>query len=167
MPDEDPLSLLRARLLSSLRRRAGAYSDSAEDMVQETLVRVLAKYPELEHRKDAAPLAYGFARKVVLEVMRERQKYECLGEDDAKLVAEPPGGPTWDARERCLSAAMAKLPRDCNALLQAMLKGWKNEALAEVHDITVNTLYQRQHRCFRAVREIMKTTAECEGICHA
>ena len=167
MQTEDSLAILRGRLMSSLRRRSRSAPDWAEDMVQETLARVLVKYPDVGSRTDAAQIAFGFARNVLRELLRERSRYDPLGDDDSRIEGVQSDGPTPEARERCLAAAMKRLPRACKALLQAMLNGRKNADIAELLGINVNALYQRQHNCYKTVREIMKTTPECEGICHA
>jgi DNA-directed RNA polymerase specialized sigma24 family protein len=104
---------------------------------------------------------------VLLELSRERSRHELLGDNDSKVEAAPPAGLTAEDRERCMDAVMTKLPRASKALLQAMLKGRENSDIAELLGIKLNALYQRQHNCYKAVRELMKSTPECEGICHA
>jgi DNA-directed RNA polymerase specialized sigma24 family protein len=134
--------------------------------VQEALTRAIAKYPDLATRSDAEPLAFGYARFVRLEFLRQRAKYAQLDER-FELAAAPPEGPNWERRERCLAAAIEKLSRGCKALFTAMLKGRKNVDIAETLGINVNALYQRINNCKIAIREKMKTTPECEGVCCA
>jgi DNA-directed RNA polymerase specialized sigma24 family protein len=164
---EEFLAKMRAQLVRSFARGGGSAADLAEDVAQETIVRLLAKYPDIASRPDAIPLAYGFARNVQLEFWRRQSRHSPLGDEAVNIPAHRPDGPTQEQLERCFAAALPKLPRSFKGLGQAMLNGRKNLDLAEVLGINLNALYQRQNNCRKALKEIMWATPECEGVCHA
>ena len=144
-----------AALLGYLHRAFGRV-EPAEDLLQETLLR-LARRPEplLDAAKPRAWL-FSVARKVGLTALRRRKPTEPL---PAELPATPAGSgvPANPALER-MRAAIDRLPSPCRETLVLRLSGELSyEEIAAVLNVPVGTVRSRLHHAVRALRAALTT----------
>ena len=143
----DPATLERhlGRLVRAARALSGDEHE-AEDLVQETCVRVLAR-PRRVAGDDELPYLLGALRNVFLNE-RRGQRRRLTATPVVRDVAAPRNEePDRRAEQRMIYAAIAKLPiEQREAIVAVDIAGLHYEEAARVLEINVGTLGTRLYR---------------------
>src|SRR5262245_13399579 len=179
-PDQQAaLSDLRGALLGGLRRalshRAHAVDALLEDIVQDSLVRILERLPQFEGRSRFVTWAMSIAIHIAMSELR-RQRWKDVSLDEVLAGADlPPGravddGPGPDAlseREAILDALHDLIRGDLTekqrAALLAGLRGMPQDEIARNLGSNRNALYKLTHDARRRLKrglEMAGFTAE-------
>ncbi len=156
----------REEILSRLRERIVGFAashllgDSAEDLTQEVMLLLHAKYAEVTELEDLVPLALRIARFKVAAAWRKARR---RGEDKQIRVEDTPlrdpGLSPSDLVERRemldrLVAALQQLGDRCRELFRLKLQG---KGFAEIRQIlgvrSINTIYTWDFRCRKQLLE--------------
>jgi RNA polymerase sigma-70 factor (ECF subfamily) len=138
--------------IDSLRRAARGMTRShhdAEDLVQDTLVRVLAR-PRQLGPAGAGPYLHQALRNTHISSLRGRDRRPVLAPlepEDARLVAPAAGEPVEILHRRAVLAQIHELPspqRDVVATVD--VAGYGYSEAAEVLAIPIGTVMSRLHR---------------------
>lgn len=135
----------QAELWRFLARAAGA--DVAEDLAQETYLRVLGALPGFEGRSSARSWLFTIARNVVVDmVRREVVRPRLIGMDAAELQSLAAGGPDSGGRVE-VEQALAGLDQERRvALVLTQLMGFSYAETAEICGCPVGTIRSRVAR---------------------
>lgn len=150
-PDLDPASL--ADHLDRLFRAAWALSGSredAEDLVQETYARVLAKPRVIRTDADALPYLLRVLRNTFVSSLRRRARRPRttgLPDGGERLAAPESGSPVAALEAREVLAAVAALPADQRDVVAAVdVAGLSYEEAAHALGVPVGTVMSRLYR---------------------
>jgi RNA polymerase sigma-70 factor, ECF subfamily len=140
--------------LDRLYRAAWALCGSredAEDLVQETYARVLAKKRMIASEADALPYLLTVLRNTFRSSLRTRARRPRTGsiEDAAeqRLAASPATGPEAIVEARAVFAAIAALPEDQRDVIAAVdVAGLSYAEAAETLGVPTGTVMSRLHR---------------------
>jgi RNA polymerase sigma-70 factor (ECF subfamily) len=186
-PDQQAaLSDLREALLRGLRRaldhRAGADDGFLEDVVQDTLVRILERLPQFEGRSRFLTWAMAVAIRVAMSELRHR-RWKDVSLDEAvagrnlapgqAIVDEP--GPAARSEREAILAAMHEVIRNGlttkqREALLAELRGMSQDEIARHLGSNRNALYKLTHDARRRLRQSLEAagfTAEDIGAASA
>jgi RNA polymerase sigma-70 factor (ECF subfamily) len=131
--------------------------DQANDVLQETNLRLCAKASDYEVGRPFLPWAYTFARWEVM-AWRKRQQRSRLVLDDGlaeQLAEEFQAEPAADGRLRALEECLSQLPRAHRELIQA-----RYQASEAVQDMAVR-LKRPENTVSAMLYRIRRTLAEC------
>jgi RNA polymerase sigma-70 factor, ECF subfamily len=138
--------------IDSLRRAARGMTRShhdAEDLVQDTLVRVLAR-PRLVGPAGAGPYLHQALRNTHVSSLRHRDRRPSLAPlepEDARLVAPAAGEPVEILHRREVLAQIHQLPTAQREVIAAVdVAGLGYSEAAEVLEIPIGTVMSRLHR---------------------
>ena len=167
-PGEEAAVDGRAAILARLRERMVAFAASryagaqAEDLAQEVLVLVHAKYGHLDRVEDLLPLAFQILR---FKLAAFRRKAARRGEVDAVDVDQfPPPSEDPDPaavleRKELLAKLMggiARMGEHCRELFRLKLQGRTfQEIQARMGAASLNTVYTWDHRCRKQLLEAL------------
>lgn len=142
----ESLARLRPRLLRRARRYVPDW-DAAEDLVQETVLRVWLRLKRDPPITDLERYLFRALRNLAT---RPRPRFEAL--DEADLPADPPRGEDRVEAGRVL-AALARLPETQSSLiLDRALEGASYAELARRHRLPLGTVMSRVARGRAALR---------------
>jgi RNA polymerase sigma-70 factor (ECF subfamily) len=155
---DEILERLRERILSFAASRL--QREAAEDMAQETLLVLHAKYAHVESLDELLPLAFQIVRFKIGAALRKRTRRgeERAVEVETLALANADPDPESEAlhRERRtrLLAALADLGERCRELLRMKLSGRTfDEIRAHFGVASINTVYTWDLRCRRQLIE--------------
>jgi len=166
---------LEAKLRAFLTRLTGAPS-VADDLLQETFIRVHRARGGFATGAAVVPWAYAIARNVWLDHVRSakvRAKIQVDGGDDKANAADPVTGPEADSEQAAIAretaalveSVLARLPapqREAFVLLR--YEGMSVQDAAEVLGSTPTAVKLRAFRAYEALREALgRTRAGEEG----
>jgi RNA polymerase sigma-70 factor (ECF subfamily) len=150
-PDLLPEAL--ADHLDRLYRAAWAMCGSredAEDLVQETFARVLAKKRTIASDQDALPYLMRVLRNTFVSSLRTRSrrpKTAPLEDAEPRLAAPDAGSPTAVLAAREVFAAIAALPEDQRDVIAAVdVAGLSYAEAAETLGVPAGTIMSRLYR---------------------
>ncbi|MEQ8763078.1 MAG: sigma-70 family RNA polymerase sigma factor [Planctomycetota bacterium] len=159
-------------IVQGLARRAGLGSEEAEDVAQETLIRVArsAKHFDSEKARLRSWL-FAIARNCLIDAMKARQKRRGWRGDSAvhELAAEPEVNRWWDreCEAEVLRKAIEELrantrtdERTIDAFVRFTLDQQPAESIARDLEITVDQVYVAKSRCLVKLRPIVKRLRE-------
>ena len=158
----------RDKILAALRERILAFATlrvsraQAEDLVQEVLVVLHEKYPNVADLTELVPLAFQVLRFKMLDAHRKslrRGEYNQESVDDLPL-ADPGDDPATqlDQKQRVdrLLAAMAQLGERCRELFKWKLEGKTFPEIQKIMGQTsINTIYTWDLRCRKQLLSLM------------
>lgn len=149
----------RARFLSFLRKRVGSAED-AEDILQDALVRGIARSGDVRDEESAVAWFYRILRNAVADHWRARAADERGLQKAAREMPEAAADPdAWGEVCRCFEPLLATLRPDQEALLrQVDLEGRRPVDVAAAEGVTPNAAMVRLHRARRALRERLEQT---------
>lgn len=153
-----------AFLLRLARRR-----DTAEDLAQETWIRLARAAPRLAESTRLAPLLFTIARNAHVShrrwAMLDLSRLVLLGIESAAAVAEPPDEVHDRARSMArLERALGELPLPSReVLLLVAVEGLEQEEAATVLGISYDATRQRLHRARTQLAEAMERLERAPG----
>lgn len=156
-PAFDELVDLWHRPLWRFVRRLVNTDHAAEEVVQETWVRVLRALPSLRDASRFPAWFYGIARRTLTD--RLRVQYAQAARDESRLDEVPAPEPEAlsDEDVAALHAALGGLPLlEREAITLFYLKELSLRAIAEVVGAPEGTVKSRLHRARRLLREALE-----------
>lgn len=129
----------------------------AEDVTQETFIRVFIKLPSFEFRSKFSTWVFAVARNAGIDAIRARSRADRLAQrvarDSSPVVASPPA-------QVDLEMAIAALPaRLQEAFLLVEIVGLRYEETAEVLRVPVGTVKSRLHHARKALVQALGSHA--------
>lgn len=152
---------LASDLLGWFRRR-GCSPELAEDLRQETFLRVHRHLPELRQGERLAPWVYRIARNVLVDHGRRRRPEDPLDDDTSAPTPQDDRGPdqlvaSW------LPMMIDSLPEPmATALRRVELEGWSQAQLAEAEGLSASGARSRVQRGRRMLRERLDACCEVQ-----
>ncbi len=150
-------------LLPRLRRFARSLArnvQDADDLVQITAERALARAGQLRPGHSVASWLFGILRNAWIDEGRSRRRREALLEpaDLAERVGDPAAG---DGPELlCLQDALARLPQDQHlAVALVLVEGLSYKEAADIMSVPVGTLTSRLARGREALQAMLSDTS--------
>jgi DNA-directed RNA polymerase specialized sigma24 family protein len=132
-----------------------------EDHTDETINRVCRRLSEGEVVTDIANYAYGVARLLLLEILKERQR-ERTALEQLPPSAEPADESQQQSRLECFESCLVELSNEDRNLIVNYYRGEKGEKiqnrkqLAEAEGIPLNALRIRTHRIRERLEQCIK-----------
>jgi RNA polymerase sigma-70 factor (ECF subfamily) len=142
---------LSPQLLRYLRRYAGAAA-VADDLLQETLIRMARGLADFEGRSSAKTWAFAIATRVALDYFRSpAHRAGIVDMDEAEQIADPARlveeQMAVDEMNACIRQVIDSLPGDYRAALVLHdLEGQTAREIAEICDVSLATVKIRIHR---------------------
>ena len=161
-------TLTREKILGQLRERILAFAtsrglgDGAEDLVQDVLMVLHEKYPQVTELTELVPLSFQILRYKMLDRHRKTLRhgeYNQESVDDQPLV-DPGDDPAMKAEQKervtQLIAAIQQLGERCQNLFRLKLEG---NTFPEIQQIlgerSINTIYTWDSRCRKQLLDLM------------
>ncbi|MHB8812911.1 MAG: sigma-70 family RNA polymerase sigma factor [Steroidobacteraceae bacterium] len=150
-------------LLPRLRRFARSLArnvQDADDLVQITAERALARAEQLRPDHSVASWLFGILRNAWIDEGRSRRRRETLVEPAhlAERVGDPAAG--TDPELLCLQDALSRLPEDQRlAVALVLVEGFSYKEAALVMSVPVGTLTSRLARGREALQSMLSETS--------
>jgi RNA polymerase sigma-70 factor, ECF subfamily len=150
-------------LLPRLRRFARSLArnvQDADDLVQITAERALARADQLRPDHSVASWLFGILRNAWIDEGRRRRRRESLLEPDdlAQRVGDPAAGSHPELL--CVQDALARLPQDQHlAVALVLVEGLSYKEAAEIMSVPVGTLTSRLARGREALQAMLSETS--------
>jgi RNA polymerase sigma-70 factor (ECF subfamily) len=159
-PDLEPKAL--GDHLDRLYRAAWALCGSredAEDLVQETYTRVLAKRRTIGRKEDTLPYLLAVLRNTYVSSLRKRDRRPRtapLEDSENRLAASESASPTTQLAAREVFSAIAALPEDQRDALAAVdVAGLSYQEAADTLEVPVGTIMSRLYRGRNRVAQVI------------
>jgi RNA polymerase sigma-70 factor (ECF subfamily) len=149
------------RLLSLLRGLVGERA-AAEDLLQQTFLKLHEARGVYVRGAEPLPWLYTIARRVALDELRRRRRSKVtLAADGAvpelRAEAAAAGPASTSGAPAAAVAALEKLPRNQReALVLTKIEGLSHAEAAAVAGTSVGAIKLRAHRAYEALRRILK-----------
>ena len=165
---EEVLARVRARVLAAAR--AWLSPADAEDVAQETLLLLSAKYAHVSAPEELVAIAAGIVRLKRLAHWRKAARRRNLGETSASSGTDDGSGPFGNVlggepdpeavaqgRQRLslLVEAAARLDGRCREILRRKLQGASFVEIASELGRPVNTVYSWDYRCHQKLKALL------------
>jgi RNA polymerase sigma-70 factor (ECF subfamily) len=148
--------------LDRLYRAAWALCGSredAEDLVQETYTRVLAKRRIIGRKEDTLPYLLAVLRNTYVSSLRKRDRRPRtapLEDSEDRLAASASASPTTQLAAREVFSAIAALPDDQRDALAAVdVAGLSYQEAADALEVPVGTIMSRLYRGRNRVAQVV------------
>jgi RNA polymerase sigma-70 factor (ECF subfamily) len=148
--------------LDRLYRAAWALCGSredAEDLVQETYTRVLAKRRMIGRKEDTLPYLLAVLRNTYVSSLRKRDRRPRtapLEDSEDRLAASSAASPTTQLAAREVFSAIAALPDDQRDALAAVdVAGLSYQEAADALEVPVGTIMSRLYRGRNRVAQVV------------
>lgn len=148
---------LGPQLTAYLRRMTGNAAD-ADDLLQETMLRIARGLPSFDGRASVKNWAYRIATNVAIDFLRKsgRAELEELSEADAVEEADDEDRLVLDEMNSCVREVIDGLPPDfAAALVLFNLQGKSIAETAEILDISRSLAKVRIHRGKAKLKEAL------------
>ncbi|GKS57591.1 hypothetical protein YTPLAS18_11180 [Nitrospira sp.] len=160
MTRDQILTALRERILAFATSRIGR--DNAQDLVQDVLLLLHEKYPEVGTLGDLVPLAFQIVRFKMVDAQRKarrRGEQHQVPVEEATL-SDPRDDPyslaSRKQMEERLAAAILQLGSRCRELFRMKLEGKSFPQIQILmRQASINTIYTWDHRCRKELLELM------------
>ena len=159
-PDLEPEAL--GDHLDRLYRAAWALCGSredAEDLVQETYTRVLAKRRTIGRKEDTLPYLLAVLRNTYVSSLRKRDRRPRtapLEDSEDRLAASASASPPTQLAAREVFSAIAALPEDQRDALAAVdVAGLSYQEAADTLEVPVGTIMSRLYRGRNRVAQVI------------
>jgi RNA polymerase sigma-70 factor (ECF subfamily) len=160
--------LEREEILSCLRERMVAFAasrisrDAAEDLAQEVLLLLHAKYRHVEQLQELLPLCLRILRFKMMSLHRKahrRGEHTQVAADEIPLAAPDPTPEACLARKEIadrLAAGIARMGDRCKELFRLKLQGKSFPEIQALMGVSsINTVYTWDSRCRKQLMEWM------------
>jgi RNA polymerase sigma-70 factor (ECF subfamily) len=166
--DEEALSVLFARhrddVFALCWRLAGA--SIADDLLQETFLRVWLYRASLTGRARFSTWLYVVARNVCMDYLSRRARDRSLNEDPP--APEKTGEPSWTPnaeRRVVVQELLAELPLEVReALVLSRFHGLSYREIGEISGCSAGAVKVRIHRALERLRTAMKNVEATRGL---
>ncbi|MDP2360296.1 MAG: sigma-70 family RNA polymerase sigma factor [bacterium] len=156
----------RQPLYGYLLRFTGQPAD-AEDLFQDTWVRLLAALPRYEERQQFKSLLFTVATRLAIDHARARGRWRGLHEEEGPVPLEERAGaglescPEWvlagRQRTELLRQAIEQLPDAQRSVVLLRLEaGMSFQEIAEAQGAPLGTVLPRMHRAVKNIRRYFK-----------
>ncbi len=150
--------LYTPRLMMVVQRLLAASDREAEDVVQETWIRVVERLDSFRGESAFATWLIGIGLNVARNHLRRQQRRET---QDLEKIPEPPApSPNHDV---CidLERAITLLPDGYRSVLVLHdIEGWKHREIAEAFGVTAGSCKSQLFAARRWIRSYLGTTSE-------
>jgi RNA polymerase sigma-70 factor (ECF subfamily) len=162
---EDAFSQLSQPLNAYLVRMTGNPAD-ADDLLQETLVRIARALPDFEGRSSLKNWSFRIATNVAIDFLRKAGKGKLveLAETDAPVDEDGEDQLVVAEMNDCIRGVIDSLPADFrSALVLNQLEGKTAAEVAEICDVTLATAKIRIHRAKVRLRDALRKQCNFYG----
>jgi RNA polymerase sigma-70 factor (ECF subfamily) len=137
--------------------RTGALSHEAEDLAQETFLRLYGYRAKYRQESKFVSFLYVLARHARADMLRKSKRTTEVGTDSLESAVDPRRLPDRAAEARLdVTAAMAGLSEKLRmVVVLAVFQGLEYQAIAEILEIPLGTVKSRMHLAMRALREAL------------
>lgn len=152
---------LGEQLTAYLTRMTGNGAD-ADDLLQETLIRIARALPTFEGRSSPKNWAYKIATNVAIDFLRKTKKgsFTELVESEARSNGDEEDRLVLDEMNDCVREVIDGLPPDYRAaLILFNLQGRSVAETAQILDISISAAKVRIHRAKARLKE--ELSREC------
>ncbi len=159
---------LMVPLTGYLRKMTGNAAE-ADDVLQETLLRIATALPTFEGRSSVKTWAYRIATNVAIDHARKNSRAQVveIDESDGCIEAELEDGVIVSEMNACVRAYIDSLPPDYrSALVLSRLEGHSVAEVAEIAGISVGAAKVRIHRATARLREALERNCDLTGDGH-
>jgi len=136
-------------------RRMGVLSGEAEDLVQETFLRVYAYRRRWRPTGKFTSFLYVLARHVWADMVRKSARTPRASEDAIAEATEPGKEATVDARMDVQHALLVLSDKLRAVVVLNLYQGLKYQEIADVLDIPLGTVKSRMHLALRQLKEVL------------
>jgi RNA polymerase sigma-70 factor (ECF subfamily) len=158
IPSFEELSAqLGPRLAAYLARISGSEAD-ADDLLQETLMRIARALPEFEGRSSPKNWAYRIATNVAIDFLRKADRGQVVefGESEERSEVDDEDRLILEQMNDCVRGVIDGLPPDHRAaLILFNLEGRSVAETAQILDISVAAAKVRLHRARARLKEAL------------
>ena len=132
-------------------------SNDAEDLVQDTFVRLFRYRFRYQPRARFTTFLYLMARQVSLDRWRRVKRYAAAMDDyalETRVTAQPAAPP--DGRAEEVQRALATLPEPMRAVVvMSIYQGLKYDEIAEILEVPPGTVKSRMFNALRRLKEVL------------
>ena len=132
------------------------HTHDAEDVTQDTFVRVWERIPQYQPR--GTPLAWvlTIARNLALMKLRERGKTEELEPEAWERIAADSPLVTAEARQVLQAALAALSDEERQVVTLHAVTGWKHKEIAALLELPLSTVLSKYRRALQKLRAILE-----------
>ena len=132
--------------------------DLALDVLQETFLYVLKKFPGFELRCQFRSFLYPAVRNLSIAARHKAAGFQGGGEFDLEQLEAPPPGVDQESGRAQLAAVLASLPEpQREVLLMRFVDGLSLEGIAQALGVPTGTVKSRLHHALAALRKDGRT----------
>jgi RNA polymerase sigma-70 factor (ECF subfamily) len=154
---EELAAELSPQLTAYLARMTGSAAD-ADDLLQETLMRIARALPDFEGRSSPKNWAYRIATNVAIDFLRKNKKgkFSEFGQEEDRSELDEEDRMVLDEMNDCVRGVIDGLPPDYRAaLILFNLQGKSVAETAQILDISVAAAKVRIHRAKARLKEAL------------
>lgn len=154
---EELAAELSSQLTAYLTRMTGSAAD-ADDLLQETLMRIARALPEFEGRSSPKNWAYRIATNVAIDFLRKtkKDKFSEFGNDEDRSDVDEEDRLVLDEMNDCVREVIDGLPPDYRAaLILFNLQGKSVADTAQILDVSVAAAKVRIHRAKTRLKQAL------------
>ena len=162
--DQDAFSQLVGkyqRQLLNFFLRMGAHMDEAEDLTQETFLRLYAYRRSYEASSRFTSFLYVLARHARADMLRKSKRSTEIGTENLELAADDstPHDRKTEAKLDVTQALATLSEKLRPVVILAVFQGLDYQQIGEVLEIPLGTVKSRMHLAMRALREALHVRA--------
>ncbi len=154
---EDIAVELSGQLFIYLRRMINNSPD-ADDLLQETLMRIAKNLPDFEYRSSVKTWAYKIATNVAYDYLRKNKKVQLVEFDEKDKSSDIDEGDrlVLDEMNSCVRGVIDKMPADYRSVIVLFnLQGKSVAETAEICGISLENAKIRIHRAKTRLKEAL------------
>ena len=159
---EELATELTPQLTIYLARMTGSAAD-ADDLLQETLMRIARALPDFEGRSSPKNWAFRIATNTAIDFLRKTRKFGFseFGENEDVSTVDEEDRMVLDEMNNCVREVIDGLPPDYRAaLILFNLQGRSVAEIAQILDISVATAKVRIHRAKARLKEALNRNCD-------
>jgi RNA polymerase sigma-70 factor (ECF subfamily) len=152
----EDLALKFSKPLLRYLTRMTRNSADADDLLQETLIRMVSELPKLRSSEAVKGWAYKIATNAAIDFLRKKKKtqFEDFDDDFTDSDSDGEDGFIVDEMNDCIRAVIDRLPPDYRAaIILSDLQGQSVAETAQIMDISIGAAKVRIHRARKRLKE--------------